>query len=126
MVQNAEQFADEDKKRRELVDAKNQADSVVYQTEKQLSEFDDKLPQEIKDKVNAKLTEVKDSIPSDDAEKINAAVESLQKEVMEMGQAVYSQAGAAPGAEGAAPGGDAGAAGGDDDVIDAEFSDSDK
>jgi len=43
-----------------------------------------------------------------------------------MGQAVYSQAGAAPGAEGAAPGGDAGAAGGDDDVIDAEFSDSDK
>eukprot|EP00889_Picochlorum_renovo_P002167 jgi/Picre1/29197/NNA_004590.t1 len=129
MVQNAEQFADEDKKRRELVDAKNQADSVVYQTEKQLSEFDDKLPQEIKDKVNAKLTEVKDAIPSDDAEKINAAVESLQKEVMEMGQAVYSQAGAAPGAEGAAPGGDAGAAGaagGDDDVIDAEFSDSDK
>ena len=128
MVQNAEQFAEEDKKRRALVDAKNQADSIVYQTEKQLSEFDEKLPQDVKDKVNAKLTDVKDAIPSEDADKINAAVEALQKEVMEMGQAVYSQAGAA-GAEGAAPGGDAGAtgaAGGDDDVIDAEFTDSDK
>ena len=95
-----------------------------------LGQFDEKLPQEIKDKVNAKLTEVKEAIPSDDAEKINAAVESLQKEVMEMGQAVYSQAGAAgapgaeqPGAEGASS---SGPAGGDDDVIDAEFTDSDK
>ena len=130
MVQNAEQFAEEDKKRRALVDAKNQADSIVYQTEKQLAEFDEKLPQEIKDKVNAKLTDVKDAIPSEDADKINGAVEALQKEVMEMGQAVYSQAGA--GAEGAAPGGDAGASGAgsagaaDDDVIDAEFTDSEK
>ena len=129
MVENAEKFADEDKKRRAVIDAKNQADSIVYQTEKQLKEFDDKLPQEIKDKVNAKLTEVKEAIPSDDADKINGAVESLQKEVMEMGQAVYSQAGAAaPGAEGA-PGADAssgGQAAGGDDVIDAEFTDSDK
>jgi chaperone protein DnaK len=129
MVENAEKFADEDKKRRAVIDAKNQADSIVYQTEKQLKEFDDKLPQEIKDKVNAKLTEVKEAIPSEDADKINAAVESLQKEVMEMGQAVYSQAGAAaPGAEGA-PGADAssgGQAAGGDDVIDAEFTDSDK
>jgi len=128
MVQNAEQFAEEDKKRRALVDAKNQADSIVYQTEKQLGEFDDKLPQDVKDKVNAKLTDVKDAIPSEDADKINAAVEALQKVVMEMGQAVYSQAGAA-GAEGAAPGDDAGAAqggaaAGGDDVIDAEFTDS--
>jgi len=129
MVENAEKFADEDKKRRAVIDAKNQADSIVYQTEKQLKEFDDKLPQEIKDKVNAKLTEVKEAIPSDDADKINEAVESLQKEVMEMGQAVYSQAGAAaPGAE-SAPGADAssgGQAAGGDDVIDAEFTDSDK
>eukprot|EP00890_Picochlorum_soloecismus_P006070 jgi/Picsp_1/6464/NSC_03811-R1_heat shock protein 70b len=129
MVENAEKFADEDKKRRAVIDAKNQADSIVYQTEKQLKEFDDKLPQEIKDKVNAKLTEVKEAIPSDDADKINGAVESLQKEVMEMGQAVYSQAGAAaPDAE-SAPGADSSSGGqapGGDDVIDAEFTDSDK
>jgi chaperone protein DnaK len=127
MVQNAEQFAEEDKKRRAVIDAKNQADSIVYQTEKQLSEFDDKLPEEMKEKIKGKVQEVKDAVPSEDADKINAAVEALQKEVMEMGQAVYGQG--APGAD-ASAGADAssgGAApGGDDDVIDAEFSDSDK
>jgi heat shock protein 1/8 len=129
MVKNAEQFADEDKKKRDLVDAKNQADSMVYQTEKQLKEFEGKVPEEIKDKVNTKLQELKDSIPSEDTAKINEAMESLRTEVMALGQAMYSQPGA-PGAEGAAPGGDAGAAGegpkGGDDVIDAEFTDTDK
>ena len=129
MVKNAEQFADEDKKRREVIDAKNQADSMVYQTEKQLKEFDDKVPADVKDKVNAKLQDLKDAVPSEDAAKINAAIEALRTEVMALGQAVYSQGGAggAPGAEGEAPGGDAGAPGagpkGDDDVIDAEFTD---
>jgi heat shock 70kDa protein 1/2/6/8 len=127
MVKNAEQYAEEDRKQRELVDAKNQADSMVYQTEKQLKEFEGKIPADVKDKVEAKLTELKEAIPSEDAAKINAAMEALRTDMMAMGQAMYSQAG---GAEGAAPGEDAGAGGagagnaGGDDVIDAEFTDS--
>lgn len=124
MVQNAEQFAEEDRKKRELVDAKNQADSLVYQTEKQLKEFEGKVPEDIKSKVEAKLNEVKEAIPSDDAEKINAAMEGLRTEVMNLGQAVYSQSGGDAGAaQGGAAGGDGGNQGGDD-VIDAEFSES--
>lgn len=126
MVQNAEQFAEEDKKKRDLVDAKNQADSLVYQTEKQLKEFEGKVPEDIKTKIEAKLTEVKEAIPSDDTEKIKAAMESLQTEVMNMGQAMYSQGGAEGAAPGGAPGGEGSAPGnqGGDDVIDAEFSES--
>lgn len=129
MVQNAEQFAEEDRKRRAVIDAKNQADSLVYQTEKQLAEFGDKVGQDIKDKINAKLTEVKEAIPTDDADKINAAMESLKNEVMAMGQAMYSQGAAAGGDAGAGAGDAAGGAqssggAGGDDVIDAEFSDS--
>ena len=133
MVKNAEQFADEDKKRREVIDAKNQADSMVYQTEKQLKEFEGKVPADVKDKVTAKVQELKDAIPTEDAAKINEVMEALRTEVMALGQAVYSQGGA-PGAGEGAPGGEAGAGGADagaqkpggDDVIDAEFTDTDK
>lgn len=132
MVSNAEQFAEEDKKRRAVIDAKNQADSMVYQTEKQLQEFGDKVPDDVKEKVNAKLVDLKEAIPSDDAEKINAAMEALQQEVMALGQAVYSQQGGAAagaaegGAEGGAGSGTASGGTAGDDVIDAEFTDTDK
>lgn len=129
MVKNAEQFAEEDKKKREVIDAKNQADSMVYQTEKQLKEFEGKVPADIKDKVDAKLKDLKDAIPSEDAAKINAAMEALRTEVMALGQAMYSQGGAAPGAAGGPGEGEAGSQQqkpGGDDVIDAEFTDTDK
>ncbi|KAG2429224.1 hypothetical protein HXX76_010994 [Chlamydomonas incerta] len=129
MVKEAEKFAGEDKKRRESVETKNQAETMVYQTEKQLKEFEGKVPAEIKAKVEAKLGELKTALPGDDAEATKAAMNALQQEVMAMGQAMYSQAGAAPGgAPGAEPGAGAGAGGAtggkkDDDVIDAEFTD---
>jgi heat shock protein 1/8 len=126
MVKDAERNADEDKKKREAVDTKNQADSMAYQTQKQIKELGDKVPAELKAKVEAKLKELQDAIASDNTVTMKAAMEALNTEVMAMGQAVYQQGGAAggdggaqppPGSPGAAPGG-----GKPDDVIDADFS----
>jgi chaperone protein DnaK len=126
MVKNAEQFAEEDRAKREVIDAKNQGDSLVYQTEKQLKEFGEKVPEDVKAKVQAKVDALKEALPSEDAAKIKGAMEELQAVAMELGQAMYAQGGGeggAPGAEGEAPGGGGGAAPGGDDVIDAEFND---
>jgi molecular chaperone DnaK (HSP70) len=125
MVQDAEKFAEEDKKRRESVDTKNQADSMVYQTRKQLEEFKDKLPEDVKAKVEAKVAELEEAAKGEDTAATKAAMESLQQEVMSMGQAMYSQ----PGAEGAAADGAEGEAkkekkDDDEGVVDAEFDDS--
>ena len=120
MVSDAAKFAEEDKVKREAVDTKNKADSMAYQTRKQVKELGDKVPADIKDKVEAKLKELDDAIASDKPESMNAAMEALNTEVMAMGQAVYAQ----PGAQGGAPGGGAPPPGGDKpqgDVIDADF-----
>jgi L1 cell adhesion molecule like protein len=122
MVKDAEAFASEDAAKRDAVDTKNSADSMCYQTEKQMTELGDKIPEDVKEKVNAKLADLRAAIEADDLEGMKTKQEALQQEVMAMGQAMYQ------GAEGGAPpgGGDAGAPppGGDkpDDVIDAEFS----
>ncbi|KIZ03901.1 Stromal heat shock-related protein, chloroplastic Flags: Precursor [Monoraphidium neglectum] len=134
MVNEADRFAEEDKKRREAVEAKNSAEGLIYQTEKQLKEFAEKVPAELKAKVEEKVKAVKDAVAEDNTDKIKATSEELQKEVMNLGAAVYSQGGQqqqAPGAEapggGAAPGGGSAPGGsgkGDDgSVIDAEFTD---
>lgn len=129
MVSEAEKFASTDKEKREAVDVKNQADSTVYQTEKQIQELGEKVPADVKTKVEEKVKALKDAIASDNTQSMKAAMEDLQKEVMAMGQAMYSQPEAgAPGAD-AAPGGDSAGGegkktGGDDDVIDADFTES--
>lgn len=128
MVSEAEKFASSDKEKREAVDVKNQADSTVYQTEKQIQELGDKVSADVKTKVEEKVKALKDAIASDNTQSMKAAMEDLQKEVMAMGQAMYSQPeGGAPGA-GAAPGGESAGegkkSGGDDDVIDADFTES--
>ena len=131
MVGDAQKFAEEDGKKREAVDVKNQADSMVYQAEKQLKEFGDKVPADVKTKVEGKITGLKDASAADDVEAMKKAMEELQTELMAVGQAVYSQGGA-PGAPEAAPGGEGpageapGAGKGKDDgnVVDAEFTDS--
>eukprot|EP00894_Picocystis_sp_ML_P002324 jgi/Pico_ML_1/52841/g3489.t1 len=129
MVSEAEKFASTDKEKREAVDVKNQADSTVYQTEKQIQELGEKVPADVKTKVEEKVQALKDAIASDNTQSMKAAMEDLQKEVMAMGQAMYSQPEAgAPGAD-AAPGGDSAGGegkktGGDDDVIDADFTES--
>lgn len=128
MVKEAEKFAKEDKEKRDAIDTKNQADSVVYQTEKQLKELGDKVPGPVKEKVEAKLKELKDTISGGSTQAIKDAMAALNQEVMQLGQSLYSQPGAA--GSGPAPGAGAGTSdsssenGQDGDVIDADFTDS--
>ena len=131
MVQEAERFAKDDKEKRDAIDTKNQADSVVYQTEKQLKELGEKIPGEVKEKVEAKLQELKDKIGNGSTQEIKDTMAALNQEVMQIGQSMYNQPGAGAGAAGAgpSPGGEdassaASASKGGDDVIDADFTDS--
>ncbi|KAK2970756.1 hypothetical protein RJ640_000788 [Escallonia rubra] len=128
MVSEAEKFAKEDKEKRDAIDTKNQADSVVYQTEKQLKELGDKVPVPVKEKVEAKLGELREAISGGSTQAIKDAMAALNQEVMQLGQSLYNQPGAAPGA-GPTPGAGAGPTepsgkGPDGDVIDADFTDS--
>jgi molecular chaperone DnaK len=128
MMREAEQHAEEDKKRREEAEVRNQAESLVYQTEKFVKENDEKLPADVKDAVNGALGEAQTALKGTDTEAIKAAMEKLATESQKMGSALYQQ----PGAEGAANPGDAGPAGGQqagggtDDVVDAEIVDEEK
>ncbi|WP_243790415.1 molecular chaperone DnaK [Saccharopolyspora gloriosae] len=133
MVSDAEAHADEDKQRREEAEARNQAETLVYQTQKVLTDNDEQLPEETKTKVKSAVDEVNEALKGEDVAAIKAAVEKLATESQALGQALYADAGAAADAAGAE--GDAGAAGatgaagasatsgGADDVVDAEIVD---
>ncbi|KZV22704.1 stromal 70 kDa heat shock-related protein, chloroplastic [Dorcoceras hygrometricum] len=128
MVSEAEKFAKEDKEKRDAIDTKNQADSVVYQTEKQLKELGDKVPPAVKEKVEAKLGELKDAISGGSTQAMKDALSALNQEVMQLGQSLYNQPGPTPGT-GPTPGGgtsasEASGKGPEGDVIDADFTDS--
>ncbi|RJX66262.1 molecular chaperone DnaK [Tsuneonella suprasediminis] len=124
MVQDAEKFAEEDKKRRASAEARNQADSLVHATEKQIEEHGDKIDAGLKGEVEAAIAEVKTALEGDDADAINAKAQALTEVAMKMGQEIYSKEQAA--------GADASAADAktdenkDDDVVDAEFSEVDE
>jgi molecular chaperone DnaK len=121
MVKDAEANAAADKERRERIDLKNQAETLIYQAEKQLGELGDKVGAEDKAKVEASSTKLKEAVEKEDFETMKSELETLQQALYAAGAAVYQQAaGAEAAAGGAAPG--AGAAG--DDVIDAEFTES--
>ena len=97
MMREAEQHAEEDRKRREDAEVRNQAESLVYQTEKFVKENDEKLPADVKDGVNAALGEAQEALKGTDTAAIKAAMEKLATESQKMGSALYQQ----PGAEGA-------------------------
>jgi molecular chaperone DnaK len=123
MVKEAERNATADKERREKIDRKNQADSLVYQAEKQMTELGDKVSGADKSKVEELLKGLKEAVAQDDDEQIKKLMPELQQALYTIGTNIYQQAGG----NGAAPGGpdDSGSSGGSssgDDVIDAEFS----
>ena len=127
MVNEAEKFSKEDKEKREAIDTKNQADSIIYQTEKQLKELGDKVEPAIKSKVEAKLQELKETVSKGSTQEIKDGIAALNQEVMQIGQSLYSQpgAGASTGApEGAAGPNSASSNPSGDDVIDADFTES--
>jgi molecular chaperone DnaK len=95
MVRDAEEYAEEDRKRREEAEVRNQADSLVYQTEKFLGENEDKVPEDIKSEVREALAEVKKALESNDTDAIKSATERAAQVSQKMGTAIYQQAQAA-------------------------------
>ena len=130
-IRDAEQHADEDKKKRELIDARNTADSLIYTTEKSIKDLGDKVDAETKAKVESGVADLKKAMESDDTEEIKRASEALSQTSHKLAEAMYQQAAqsgeAQPGADAGPagqtpPGSDAQATGGaDDDVVDADF-----
>ena len=124
MVKEAESNAAADKERRDKIDRKNQADSLVYQAEKQISELGDKVPPADKTKAEGLIKDLKEAIAAENDETIQSLLPELQQVLYSIGTSMYQQAGG-PEGTGAAPGGGAGptpGSSGGDDVIDAEFS----
>ena len=119
-VRDAEKFAEEDKKRREVAEAKNNADSLVHATEQQIREHGDKIDASLKAEIEAAIAAAKSAIESGDAEAMTAKTQALTESAMKLGQAIYEKEQAAA----SAPGG-AGAQAGGEDVVDAEFSEVD-
>jgi len=124
MIKDAEQYAEEDRRRKESVETRNQADGVAYSTEKFLSENGDKIPAEVKTEVEADLEALKKALESTDEDAsgdISAALAKLNESSQKMGAAMY----AAGEADASAAGGSTGTGDADDDVVDAEIVDED-
>ena len=130
MVKEAEQFAEEDKKRRAGAEAKNNAESLIHTTERQLSEHGDKVDASVKSEIESAISEAKAAVESGDVDQMTEKTNALTQAAMKMGEAMYkaqqaeTEAAAGPDAGTSPPEGDAAPA--DEDVVDAEFSEVDE
>src|SRR5262250_2328468 len=123
MVDEAEKFAEEDRQRREEAEVRNRAESLVYTTEKFMSENTDKLPEDVKSEVTSALADLEKALEGTDADTIRSAAEKAAQVSQKMGTAIYAQSQAAS-AQSGETGGEAG--GQDDDVVEAEIVDDEK
>ncbi|NUQ88820.1 MAG: molecular chaperone DnaK [Glycomyces artemisiae] len=123
MMAEAQEHAEEDRQRKEEAEARNMGESLVYQTEKLLAESGDKIPEDLKGKINDATSSLKAALGGTDIEAIKRGTEELSKVSQEAGQAMYA---AAQADQAGAPQQPAGDAGGADDVVDAEIVDDDK
>ena len=126
MVKEAEQHSADDKKRRELIDAKNKADSLVYSTEKNLKDLGDKVPAAEKENIEKAVADLKEAMTSEDAEKINQKSDALMQVSMKLGEALYkdmgtANAGADAGSSSADANDSSSAGENKEDVVDADF-----
>jgi molecular chaperone DnaK len=128
MQKDAELHADEDKKKKENIEAKNHADTLAYSTEKALKDYGDKVDADTKKTIETKLEELKKVLTGDDTEAIKKAAEELSQASMKLGEAMYKASAEAQAASGAAPGGDGGKKeeGGKEAPVDAEYEPVDK
>ena len=118
MRKDAESHADEDRKRKELIEARNQADNTAYTAEKALRDFGEKVPAEVRSDIEAKTTAVREAAKGDDVQQIRSATEALGQVIQKIGASVYEN----PQAAGQAPGTDSsGSSGeGEGEVVDGE------
>ena len=125
MIHEAEQYAEEDRRRREAAEAKNRAEQLVYQTEKSLKDYGDKISDEDRSSVESALTNLKEKLAGDDTVAITSATEALQQASYKLAEAVYAQAQPGPGQAqaGTTTTADQGTTQGDGDVVDAEIID---
>ena len=121
MVKDAEAHAEEDKQKREEVEARNHADSLVYETEKNIGEFGDKIDDASKEKVNAAVARVKKALEAENYAEIQSSTEELTQVWHEVSAQIYQQASEAGAASADAPSDDPNAAQADSDVVDAEY-----
>jgi molecular chaperone DnaK len=125
MVQEAEQFAEDDRKRRESAEAKNNAESLIHSTERQLEEHGDKVDDSLKSEIQSAIADTRSALDGGDTDAIKAKAQSLAQVAMKLGQAIYEkeqQAQASPAPDAAGPD----LRKGDEDVVDAEFSEVDE
>ncbi|MEH1824766.1 MAG: molecular chaperone DnaK [Nostoc sp.] len=116
MVKEADRNAEEDRRRREQIDTKNMADSVAYQAEKQLQDLGDKVPPADKSRVEGLIRDLRQAIEQNNIDRMKSLTNEIQQALMQIGTAVYSQAGASPNG-----GTSTDRQGGSEDVIDADF-----
>jgi molecular chaperone DnaK len=122
LVNDAELHAEEDKKKRELVDARNMADSLIYTTEKSIKETGDKLDEATKDGINQAIENLKKAMEGEDTEEIKRLTDELTQASHKLAEAMYAQASQQQEqAQGAPSGEPEAAAGGDEEVVDADF-----
>jgi molecular chaperone DnaK len=129
MVRDAEAFAEEDKKKREAAEAKNNAESLIHTTERQLQEHADKVDADLKSEIEAAMAEAKTAVEGGDPETMNTKAQALAQSAMKMGEKIYAAeqaAAASPGADHAGDHGHGTSAHHDDGVVDAEFSEVDE
>ena len=124
-VKDAEAYAAEDKKRRESVDVKNNADQMIYQTEKTLTELGDKVTEAEKTSINTAKDALKEALKGEDIEAIKAKQEELQKALYPISERIYKEAQAAQGNQGGNAAPDNGNAGADSNVYEADYTDVD-
>jgi len=119
MIKEAEAHAAEDKKRRELVEAKNHLEALIHSTEKSVADAGDKLPTSVKSEIEAAIASAREAAQGDDIDRVKSATQSLSQASLKIGEAVYG--GAQPGAQAGSSASGSSSGSGEDNVVDAEF-----
>jgi len=123
MVKDAEANAEEDRKRRELVEARNQAESLIHSTEKSIKDHGDKVDPATVEAIELAIAALKDEVEKDNADKIRSGIQNVTEAAMRLGEAIYKAQAAEGEAAGDTADGHGGAAGDEDDIVDADFED---
>ena len=122
-MKDAERFAEEDKKQKEAVDTKNQAENLIYQSEKALTDIGDKVSESEKSEVNAAIAKLKETLKGDNTDAIKADTEELQKKFYALSEKLYKQQGGDPGSQGGPEQGGGSGSQGSDGYYNADFED---